>query len=291
MDGNESMDESTVGNEETEGRPSGFPRWLKWSLFSALAVLVLGYGAILVYANFINDGPEAFDEQDLAAVLNAPGSTGVPAATAAPSSDPPVSAPAATTPPTAAPTDGTAAADSTSPALDDTRQQWRIAAGSEVGYRVKEILFGVDTEGVGRTGVVSGGIEIDGTSVVVATFDVDVATIESDDPRRDSQFRGRIMSADEFPLATFVLTEPIDLGTAAADGVSVTTTATGELTLRGVTNPVTFELTAQQDNGRIGILGSISVEFAEYAIANPSFGGITTEDVGLVEFVLVLEPV
>ncbi|MFZ8998707.1 MAG: YceI family protein [Ilumatobacteraceae bacterium] len=260
--------------ESGDVRPERFPRWLKWSLFSALGVLVIGYGAILVYANFINDGPEAFDEADLEAALTATTIELTASSTAtAPSPSP-------TTTATPSPT-------STSP---ESRQQWRIASGSEVGYRVKEVLFGVDTDGVGRTGAVSGGIEIDGTNVVVASFDVDVASIESDDARRDSQFRGRIMSADEFPLATFVLTAPIDLGTESADGVTVTTTATGELTLRGVTNSVTFEVSAQREDGRIGILGSIPVVFAEYGIANPSFGGITTEDVGLVEFILVLEP-
>jgi polyisoprenoid-binding protein YceI len=126
--------------------------------------------------------------------------------------------------------------------------------------------------------------------VVAGEFVVDVASIESDDQRRDNQFRGRIMSTDEFPEATFTLTEPIELGTEPADGVSVDTDATGELTLRGVTNPVTFELTAEQQNGRIGVLGAIPVVFADYSIANPSVPGITTEDEGLLEFVLVLEP-
>ena len=74
-----------------------------------------------------------------------------------------------------------------------------------------------------------------------------------------------------------------------AGGEQVTATATGELTLRGVTNPVTFEVTAQTTDGRIGVLGSIPVVFADYGIDNPSFGQVQTEDDGLVEFVLVFE--
>ncbi len=66
--------------------------------------------------------------------------------------------------------------------------------------------------------------------------------------------------------------------------------ATGELTLRGVTNEVTFDLTARLENGRIGVLGEIPVVFADYGISNPSIGGITTEDDGLLEFVLVFAP-
>ena len=152
------------------------------------------------------------------------------------------------------------------------------------------MLFGVDTTAVGRTSQVTGTLTIDGTTVTSTEFSVDVATITSDESRRDNQFTGRIMSADEFPTATFALTEPIELGTEATDGATVTATATGDLTLRGVTNSVTFEVTAKQENGLIGVQGSIPVVFADYDIANPSTGGITTEDNGVVEFVLVFEP-
>jgi hypothetical protein len=37
-----------------------------------------------------------------------------------------------------------------------TGNTWSIAAGSQVGYRVVEVLFGQDTEGVGRTDAVTG---------------------------------------------------------------------------------------------------------------------------------------
>jgi polyisoprenoid-binding protein YceI len=99
------------------------------------------------------------------------------------------------------------------------------------------------------------------------------------------------MNSDEFPTATFSLTEPIEFGSIPTGDEQITATATGELTLRGVTNPVTFDVTAQTTDGRIGVLGSIPVVFADYGIDNPSFGQVRTEDEGLVEFVLVFERV
>ena len=63
--------------------------------------------------------------------------------------------------------------------------------------------------------------------------------------------------------------------------------ATGDLTLHGVTKSVTFEVKATFKNGRIGVLGQIPVTFADYDISNPSFASVTTEDHGLLEFVLV----
>ncbi len=98
------------------------------------------------------------------------------------------------------------------------------------------------------------------------------------------------MNADEFPTAEFRITEPIEFGEIPEGDEQITATAVGELTLRGVTNPVTFDVTAQTANGQIGVLGSIPVLFSDYGIDNPSFGVVATEDNGLVEFVLVFAP-
>lgn len=281
-------------DEQTESRSgSRFPRWLKWALLGALGILVVGYGLIFLYARVLNDSPDELDEDDLAAALaDDPAATTEPP----PADTPEQEAPDETAPPadTTEPPETTAAPATTEaptePPAADGASAWSITPASELGYRVKEILFGVDTEAVGRTNQVTGGLTIEGTQVTTADFVVDVASIDSDDGRRDNQFRGRIMSADEFPEATFVLTEPIELGTEPVEGAEVDTTATGELTLRGATNPVTFDVTARLENGQIGVLGNIPIVFEDYGIANPSFAGVTTEDEGLVEFVLVFAP-
>ena len=248
------MSDDQIDDPTSDG--PGFPRWLKWGLFGALAILVVGYGLIFLYAKVLNDSPDELDEGDLDAALE-------------------IDAVEQPPPASEAPADGSA---------------WVVTDASELGYRVDEVLFGVDTAAVGRTNQVTGSLTIIGTQVTDAEFVVDVASITSDESRRDGQFAGRIMSTDEFPTATFTLTEPIELGALPAEGLEVVTTATGELTLRGVTNPVTFEVDAKLANGKIGVLGNIPVVFADYSIANPSFGGITTEDNGLLEFVLVFEP-
>ena len=166
---------------------------------------------------------------------------------------------------------------------------WNISTDSTLGYRVSEVLGGVDTEGAGRTNQVTGTLTIAGTSATAAEFTVQMATITSDSDRRDGQFNDRIMSTSEFPTSTFVLTAPIDFGTIPAEGEAITATATGDLTLRGVTNSVTFEVTAQLEGGRIGVLGSIPIAFSDYEIPDPSNGIATVKDNGLLEFVLVFD--
>lgn len=166
---------------------------------------------------------------------------------------------------------------------------WTITAGSEFGYRVKEILGGIDTEAVGRGGDITGTIMIDGATVSAAAFTVQVATIASDNSMRDGQFRGRVMETEDFPTESFELTEPIDVGEVPAVNGEVATTATGNLTLHRVTRPVTFEITAVRGPQRIAVVGSIPVVFADYGIDNPSNSAVATRDNGLLEFNLGFE--
>jgi polyisoprenoid-binding protein YceI len=260
-------------------------RRLKIVLLSVLGVIVLGVGAIYAYILWIrDDAPPALTTDDLDEALA--GDTTV----ATDSSDASTSDSAGTT--TGDSTTGPAATTGSAGDSGDSADPsgtWAISTDSTVGYRVSEVLFGVDTEGAGRTNQVTGTLVIDGTTATSGEFSVDMATITSDDSRRDGQFRGRIMSVDEFPTATFTLTQPIDFGTAPSEGQTVTATATGDLTLRGVTNSVTFDVDAKLEGGRIGVLGSIPIKFSDYDIPDPSNQAAEVKDDGLLEFVLVFD--
>ncbi len=273
--------------DHSSGKRGGrIPRWVKWVVVGLIAAVVLFFGAIFLYAKVINDSPDEFTAADLDAALSAEAGDGASATVVEPTA--PVSVATGQPPvPSAAPDTAPA---STAAGTTAGTSEWAATGSSQVGYRVEEVLFGVNTTAVGRTDQVQGALTIDGTQVTAVDFTVDVASIQSDESRRDSQFRGRVMSADQFPTATFVLTRPIELGVTPTDGAEVTAQATGDLTLRGVTNSVTFDVTAKQENGLIGMQGSIPVVFNDYGIANPSNGGVQTEDNGLVEFVLVFEP-
>jgi len=184
----------------------------------------------------------------------------------------------------------TTAAPDTTPAaggagVDGT---YKVASGSQAGYRVKEILFGQRSEAVGRTSDVTGSLTIAGTKVTAASFTADMTTVASDEARRDNQFNGRIMNTSTYPTATFALTDPIALGTVPAEGVQITAKATGKLTLHGVTKAVTFTVQAKRTGSTIAVVGSIPVTFADYGISNPSGGPAQTEDHGQVEFLLNL---
>ena len=95
------------------------------------------------------------------------------------------------------------------------------------------------------------------------------------------------MDTSKFPTSTFTLTQPIELGSVPAEGQTVTASATGDLTLHGTTKSVTFDVQAQLKDGKIEVNGTIPIVFADYGIPNPSFGPASTEDNGVLEFLLV----
>ncbi|MGH1490653.1 MAG: YceI family protein [Acidimicrobiales bacterium] len=172
------------------------------------------------------------------------------------------------------------------PSLDGI---WTVSHGSEAGYRVVEDLRGIqDFEAVGRTDQITGSIEIAGTAINAASFEVDVASIASDESHRDGHFTGPVMNAEEFPTATLTLLEPIALGATPADGAAVAAEAVAELTLRGVTNQVSFPVDAQLLGDRIELVASIDVLFSDYGIDNPTNPVVTVRDEGKVEVRLLL---
>ena len=231
-------------------------RHMKKIVIGLVALVVVVFAASFVYAKFINKADKPLSQSDIDKALGTDGS-GVPIT-------------------------GTGS-------FTDPTGDWKIGTGSQVGYRVHETINGVGATANGRTTSITGTLTVAGTGVTKSAFTVDMTRFASDEGRRDSQFNGRIMQVDQFPTATFTLTAPIAFTTMPASGATITASATGDLTLHGVKKSVTFDIQATFKNGRIGVLGNIPVKFSDYGISNPSFATVTTDDHGVLEFVLILD--
>jgi len=230
--------------------------WLRWLLAAVGVLVVLGAAGPFVYIHFFNSAPAALSLSPGADQSSSPG--------------------------------GTAAASTA--ASGPVAGSWTVGSGSIVGYRVNEVLLGQSATAVGRTSSVTGHLAIQGTTVTAASFSVPMATVHSDKSQRDAQFDGRIMDVSQYPTGTFTLTSPIDLAPLPGGGVIRQYTAHGDLTLHGTTRAVTFTLTAERKGAQIEVAGHIPVLFADYDIQNPSFAGfVTTQDNGLLEFLLVFD--
>jgi polyisoprenoid-binding protein YceI len=185
--------------------------------------------------------------------------------------------------------DATIPSGSIEEAITNPNGQWTVTSAGEsvVGYRVKEILFGQSTEGVGRTREVEGSLTIENDQVTQVSFTVQMGTLTSDAANRDRQFNGRIMDTGSYPTSTFVLTQPIALPANAVSGEVINVTAQGDLTLRGTTKPVQFPLQAKVEGATFTVVGNITIVFDEWGIPEPSLPGIDVDPEGLLEFSLV----
>jgi polyisoprenoid-binding protein YceI len=232
---------------------TGARRW-RWLAIGAAVVAVLAVGGPFAYIHLVEgDTPKPLAVTSSSPGAQASGSTG--------------------------PTGSAAGIDGT----------WKAASGSQAGYRVDEVLFGQNSVAVGRTSQVSGQLTIQGTTVNAADLTVDLSSVQSDRAQRDNQFRGRIMDTVTYPTASFKLASPIQLGSVPAQGATVSAKATGQLTLHGTTRTVTTDLTARRSGGSIQVSGQIPITFSDWGIPNPSFGPVTTEDHGTIEYLVVFD--
>ena len=165
---------------------------------------------------------------------------------------------------------------------------WKVADGSEAGYRLNEVLNGTDVTVTGRTPQVSGAITTKDLSLTKASLTVDVASIATDQPARDSYFRDQALHASEHPTATFTLTKPVTAASTPKSGKAADQKVAGELTIAGVTKPVTFTVQMKTDGETAEVAGRIPITFADFGVEAPSLGFVKVEPQGFVEFELNL---
>src|SRR6266566_1470432 len=184
---------------------------------------------------------------------------------------------------------------STSPDASAGAGTWTVGSGSQAGYRVRETLAALSalSDAVGRTTAVTGTLTLtqaaSGYSVTAADLSVDVSKLSSDQSRRDQRIHSQGLESDRYPTATFKLTSPIALTADAASGQTIHVSATGDLTIHGVTKSVTVPIDAQLTGSKIELVGSITFPFSKFGMTPPSIGGfVSVENNATMEFQLLL---
>jgi polyisoprenoid-binding protein YceI len=162
-----------------------------------------------------------------------------------------------------------------------------------VGYRVTEKLFAniSESEATGRTDNVDATMTIDGTTITDVTVTADLRELTSDNSFRDGRLRSSGIESDQFPEAKFVMTEPITLSAAPAAGETITTEATGDFTLHGVTKRVTIALEGRWDGRQVQVVGNMPIVFSDYGITAPTAPAVASvDDNGEMELQLFFNP-
>ncbi|MCI0439050.1 MAG: YceI family protein [Chloroflexi bacterium] len=151
-------------------------------------------------------------------------------------------------------------------------------------YVVGEQLARLSTpsEAVGETSDVSGAIvfEADGSvNSALSRIIVDIRTLESDEARRDNFLRTDSLESNRFPLADFVVQETPGLSWPLPESGEVAFQMVGEMTLHGVTSPLTWDVTAQFGESEVTGQASTVFDFDTFDIDKPSlFFILTVED-------------
>jgi polyisoprenoid-binding protein YceI len=151
--------------------------------------------------------------------------------------------------------------------------------GNEARYRVREQLAGFDfpNDAVGATNDITGAIVIGTDGKVVpgeSKFVVDLTKLKSDRERRDGYLQRRTLETEKFPTVELVPTALRGLPTPLPTSGERTFDLLGDLTIRGVTRPTTWQVKATFDRGRIAGSAATTFTFTDFQIAQPKVASV-----------------
>ena len=222
-------------------------------------------------------GPAPASEPPAAEATAAPESTTAPEATVA------ETAAEATAP------ESDAAAD-TSGLLTGLRTYIIVAEESSASYIAEEEFFGLAlgkygipeglSDTVGTTSAIEGQFQLNwddlGSPLGENTFTVDLSTLESNQGLRDSWIRENGPEFGTYPTATFVAESLEGAPDTYAMGEEVNFQMVGQLTIREITQPATFDITAKLENDTVTGVATAALTMSDFGITPPDFANTLT---------------
>ncbi len=179
------------------------------------------------------------------------------------------------------------------PATADLDGTWTVSSApgsnhTSAGFTFYEILPGEKKVTSGSTRDVTGTVAVDSGTLVSGDIHVDVASVTTDSDVRDSNVRRSILHTDEFPEATFVLTQPVDVSQLPGDGSVASVDLTGDLTIHGQTKSVTQQFSVARSGDSVIVAGSIPVKRSDFGVESPDFVAAKIAEEGSVDIRLNL---
>lgn len=195
----------------------------------------------------------------------------------------PTAAPA--TPSTTRPVQSPSAAAATAPPAGGVRLAVDPDA-STASYHAREQLAGrtVFTDAVGSSKGVSGAITLASGGTVISdqsSIVVDLAALQSDESRRDNFIKNNTLQVSQYPRATFVPREAGGLAWPLPTTGDRDFTLTGDLTVHGVTRPVTWQVTAHFGGADVTGTATTNVNISDFGMAPPKVGPVLGIEDGL----------
>lgn len=262
-------------------------------MFSRFVPTILSaviFGIVLTGCGAATEQPPA---QQPASEAAAPTNTPAPAVVEEPATpalvpatqEPTAAAPAATAEPVPAATEETASTAPTEPEAAEASANLRafqiVPEQSEATYQVQEEFFNRPVNivnPIGRTQAIEGNFQLtlSGNQVQLADnqFKVDLRTLTSDEARRDNRIRDEWLESNTYPWAEFKATAIEDFPANAAEGQDVSFKVTGDMTIREITKPQSFAVTARLDGDTFTGTATSYVLMQDYGFEPPSILGV-----------------
>jgi polyisoprenoid-binding protein YceI len=169
---------------------------------------------------------------------------------------------------------GGASAQTKAPSKVEGQRYVVAPTGNEARYRVREQLAGFDLpkDAVGSTKTITGRVVIgpDGKVVREASkVTIDLSTLKSDQTRRDNYLRRSTLETSKFPKAELVPVALEGLLLPIQPGSSQTFSVRGDLTVRGVSHPTTWQVTARAEGKDIVGTAATAFTFKDLGLEQP----------------------
>jgi polyisoprenoid-binding protein YceI len=160
------------------------------------------------------------------------------------------------------------------------------SSASKASYRAREQLVGrtLPSEAVGTSTSVNGSLVLAPDGSIVADqskITVDLSKLQSDESRRDNFIKGSTLQTSRFPMATFVPREAQGLPGPLPTSGQATFQLVGDLTVHGVTRPVTWQVTAQFGDASISGAATTTVNISDFGMSPPKAGPVLSIEDGL----------
>ncbi|MBK8047173.1 MAG: YceI family protein [Anaerolineales bacterium] len=133
---------------------------------------------------------------------------------------------------------------------------------------------------VGSTQEIEGQLQLNLNDLSAAlgdnSFTVKMNTLTTDQDRRDNFIRENGPKFDQFPVATFKATAIEGAPASYTDGEEVSFKMIGDLTVRDVTKPITFDVKAAINGDTLTGTATANTKMSEFGIEPPNFANTLT---------------
>lgn len=172
-----------------------------------------------------------------------------------------------------------------------------VPGESQLQYEVGETFLNQNNRfnlAVGITTQITGDVQLDPAApqnAVIGEISADISQFRSDSPRRDNTIRDRFLESSRFPIVTFKPAQIEGLPAVYQPGDEIAFKVSGDLTIRQVTKPVTFDVKAKLDGDTLSGQATTTILMSDFGFGPISMAGIlNTEDAVKITFTFIARP-